>query len=266
MKLREIFRFEFLYQASRVRTWLYFAILLVVAYFLTKNGIADATNGSSHANSSFAIALTTVICNLLWLLMASAVAGSAAARDVQTRMYPLIYATPVTNAEYLGGRFLAAFALNALILFAVPTGILLALLLPGVEPESLGAFRPAAHLSAYGVIALPTAFAVSAIQFSLATLNRRAVMSYVGSVFLLIFVSLAAGAVINLLQRPTIGRLLDPIGYVTVIGVLSKTWTPLEKNTLIVGLQGPIVANRILWIAIGLTVLAFTHRRFRRAR
>jgi ABC-2 type transport system permease protein len=266
MKLREIFRFEFLYQAQRVRTWLYFAILLVVAYLLTKNGIADARSGGAHANSPFAIAFTTVICNLLWLLMASAVAGSAAARDVQTRMHPLIYATPISNADYLGGRFLAAFALNASILIAVPIGILVALLLPGVGSEGLGQFRPLAHLTAYVVIALPTAFAVSAIQFSLATLSRRAVISYVASVFLLIFVSLAAGAVINLLQKPTIGRLLDPIGYVTVIGVLSKTWTPLEKNTLLIGVQGAIVANRILWIAIGLIVLALTHRRFRHAR
>jgi ABC-2 type transport system permease protein len=34
MKFREIFRFEFMYQARRVRTWLYFAVLFVVAYLL----------------------------------------------------------------------------------------------------------------------------------------------------------------------------------------------------------------------------------------
>ena len=59
--------------------------------------------------------------------MAPAVAGSAAARDVQTRMHPLVYTTPISKADYLGGRFLAAFVLNALILLAVPLGILAAL-------------------------------------------------------------------------------------------------------------------------------------------
>jgi ABC-2 type transport system permease protein len=265
MKLREIFRFEFLYQAQRVRTWLYFAILLVIAYLLTRNAIADARNGDALANSPYSIAATTVICSLLWVLMTSPVAGSAAARDVQTRMHPLIYATPISNADYLGGRFLAAFALNAAILFAVPIGILLSLLLAGVGPESLGQFRPAAHLTAYVILALPTAFAVSAIQFSLATLSRRAVMSYIGSVFLFIFVSVMAGAIINVFQMPKLGRLLDPIGYVTVIG-LSKTWTTVEKNTLVIGLEGSMVANRILWLGIGLIVLVFTHRRFRNAR
>ena len=37
MKFREIFRFEFVYQARRVRTWLYFAVLFVVAYRLERS-------------------------------------------------------------------------------------------------------------------------------------------------------------------------------------------------------------------------------------
>ncbi len=52
------------------------------------------------------------------------------------------------RADYLGGRFLAAFVLNALILLAVPAGILLAVHSPGVEAEILGPFRPAAYLTA----------------------------------------------------------------------------------------------------------------------
>jgi len=266
MKFREIFRFEFKYQARRVRTWLYFAVLFVVACLLMKNFIADARNGGGFANSPSTIAFVTVICNALWVLMATAVAGSSAARDTQTRMHPFIYTTPISKADYLGGRFLAALVLNGLILLAVPAGILLALLLPGVEPGILGPFRPAAHLSAYVVMMLPTAFAVTAIQFSLAALNGRAAVSYLGSVLLLVAVSIGAGAVINLLQMPALGKLLDPIGYVTVIGVVSKTWTPIEKNTLLIALEGSMLANRIVWIGIGLCVLAFTHRRFRYAR
>jgi hypothetical protein len=266
MKLREIFRFELVYQAHQIRTWLYFAVLLVVAYLLTKNSIDDARNGGALANSPSVIALVTVICNLLWVLMATGVAGSAAARDVRTRMHPLIYTTPISNADYLGGRFLAAIALNALILLAVPAGILLALLLPGPEPGLVGPFRPASYLSAYLVLALPAAFAVTAIQFSLAALNRRAAVSYLGSVLLVVAVSIGAGALVNVLQMPRLGKLLDPIGYVTVVGVLSKTWTPIEKNTLLIAMQGSMIANRILWAGIGLGVLAFTHHRFRYAR
>jgi hypothetical protein len=41
------------------------------------------------------------------------VGGAAAARDVQTRMHPLTYTAPVSKADYLEGRFLAAFVLKA---------------------------------------------------------------------------------------------------------------------------------------------------------
>ena len=60
-----------------------------------------------------AIAAVTVFDSLIWLLVAAAVAGDPAARDVQTRMHPLTYTAPVSKADYLGGRFLAAFVLNA---------------------------------------------------------------------------------------------------------------------------------------------------------
>ena len=156
-------------------------------------------------NSPYAIAQDTVLTGLLWILMAPAVAGSAAARDVQTRMHPLIYAAPISKADYLGGRFLAAFVLNALILLAVPLGILAAVYLPGREPELVGPLRPAVYLSSYGVLALPTAFTFTAVQFSLAALKRRAIVSYLGTVLFFVTVGATAGLVLNVLQMPTLG-------------------------------------------------------------
>ena len=186
MKFREIFRFEFVYQARRVRTWLYFAVLFAVAYLLMRTAGAEMASSIPHSP----LPRRHFLAGLLWILMAPAVAGSAAARDVQTRMHPLVYTTPISKADYLGGRFLAAFVLNALILLAVPLGMLAALFLPGVEPEIVGPFPPAVYLSAYGVLALPTAFTFTAVQFSLAALKRRAVVSYLGSV--LFFVTVGA--------------------------------------------------------------------------
>jgi ABC-2 type transport system permease protein len=263
VKFREIFRFELVYQARLIRTWLYFAVLFVVAYLLTRSAIESARAGGDLANSPFVIAIRTVVCNMLWVLMAPAVAGTAAARDVQTRMHPFIYTTPISKTDYLGGRFLAALVLDALILIAVPAGTMVALLLPGVEPEILGPFRPAAYISAYVVIALPAAFVADAIRFSLAALRGRAALSYVGSVVLFITTFVVPGVVSDVLSLPALGKLLDPIGFVTVVGIVNKTWTPIEKNTILIGLQSWMLAIRLLWICIALGILAFTHRRFR---
>ena len=90
MKFREIFRFEFVYQARRVRTWLYFAVLFVVAYLL-RDGVV---------NSPFAIAQETILTGLLWILMAPAVAGSAAARRLSR------------HCERVSGEIAARFGLH----------------------------------------------------------------------------------------------------------------------------------------------------------
>ena len=259
MKLREIFRFELVYQARRVRTWLYFAVLFAVAFMLERT----AGGGDVHVNSPYSIAQETVLASLLWVLMAPAVAGSAAARDVQTRMHPLFYAAPISKADYLGGRFLAALVLNALILLAVPVAMLAAMFLPGMEPHRFGPFRPAAYLSSYGVLALPTAFTFTAVQFSLAALKRRPIVSYLGSVLIFGTVGAAAGLVTNVLQMPTLGQLLDPTCRITVLVLMSDTLTPLEMNTVLIGLESSMLANRLLWIGVALAMLAFTHARFR---
>jgi ABC-type transport system involved in multi-copper enzyme maturation permease subunit len=260
VKFREIFRFEFAYQARLVRTWLYFAVLFVIAFLLMRTAGGGA---GGFINSPFDIAQLTVLTSVFWILMAPTVAGSAAARDVRTRMHPFVYTAPISKAEYLGGRFLAAFVLNALFLLAIQLGILAALLVPGLSPEIVAPFRLSVYLSSYGVLALPTAFIVTAIQFSLAALNRRAIVSYLGSVFLLVIVSVSGSVSINVLQMQTLGKMLDPLAGSTIIGPLSEAWTPLEKSTVLIGLQGWMIANRLLWIGIAMAILAFTHLRFR---
>jgi ABC-type transport system involved in multi-copper enzyme maturation permease subunit len=73
---------------------------------------------------------------------------------------------PVSRTEYLGGRFLAALVLNALVLLGVQLGSLLAVYAPGIDPAIIGPFRPAAYLAAYRFIALPNALLGTAVHFS----------------------------------------------------------------------------------------------------
>ena len=83
--LREIFRFEFAYQVRRLSTWLFFAVLVAFAFLLTRgNFLADALYADFFLDSPFVVAVVTVFGSLIWLLVAAAVAGEAAARDVQT--------------------------------------------------------------------------------------------------------------------------------------------------------------------------------------
>lgn len=136
MKLWQTYRFEVAYQSRRVSTWFYFALLLGVTFLMAREVfIAEAWEGGYFLNAPFAVAQVTVVACVMSLLTLAAFAGGAAARDVETRMHPLIYTAPVGKASYLGGRFLAAFTLGALIMTAVPVGLLAAALLPGEHAD-----------------------------------------------------------------------------------------------------------------------------------
>lgn len=261
MKLREIFRFELAYQVRRAWFWLIFAALVVVAFLLTRDAsLAEALRDEFFVNSPFAIAKVTVVGGLLWLVVAAAVAGEAAARDVATGIHPLTYTAPVHKAEYLGGKFLAALVLNAVLLLAVQAGALLAVYSPGVDPALIGPFRPAAYLTNYAFIALPNAFFATAIQFWLAARSGRPMAGYLGS-FLLVFTGYFVASF--LLFHRGLGRLLDPIGIRFILEDLSHLWTSWEKSWRLVGLEGVVLQNRLLWLAIGMGGLALTYAGFR---
>jgi ABC-2 type transport system permease protein len=236
MKLWGIFRFEFGYQVRRAWPCLIFAVLVVFTFlFVRENFVADALYEDSFLNSPFIIVGATIFGSLIWLLVAAAVAGEAAARDVATGMHPLTYTAPLSKAEYLGGRFLAALVLNALILLGVQAGILLAVYSPGVDAEIIGPFRPAAYLTAYAFIALPNAFVATAIQFSLAARSGRAMAGYVGSL-LLVFMGFFVASL--LLFKRGLGTLLDPIGIRFIVEDLAHLWTMIERKTRLIGLEG----------------------------
>ena len=263
MKLLGIFRFEFAYQIRRLWPWLIFAVLLVLSFLVTRDAsLSDALYEDFFVNSPYAIAKTTVVGSLFWLLAAGGIAGEAGARDVATGMHPLSYTAPVSKAEYLGGRFLAALVLNALLLLGVQAGILLGVYLPGVDAQAIGPFRPVAFLTAYAYISLPNAFAATSIQFLLAERAGRAMAGYFGSL-LIVFTGFFLATILKFFVLRDLGTLLDPVGIHFVLEDLSYQWTTVEKSERLLAPVGMLLKNRLVWIGIGLAAISVTYLRFR---
>ncbi|MBC5994437.1 ABC transporter permease/M1 family aminopeptidase [Pontibacter cellulosilyticus] len=260
MKFQKIFQLEFAYQIRSISTWLYFVVMAVLSFlWVIANYLSDAREGYFLLNAPIVIAAVTALGILFWLPLGGSVAGDAAARDVQTRMYSLTYTAPTSKATYLGGRFLAACLLNLIVLLSIPLSILFSLYFTGVEPEVMGPFRLSAYLTSFFYLLLPNIFIVTAIQFSLAALTRRAMASYLGGVFLFV-----CAFVLELVTQNAAewNKLIDPIQFSSVLNHLSGEWSPLEMNTRLLTLEGPLLINRLLWISIAVGLLALTHRRF----
>ncbi|RYU90707.1 ABC transporter permease [Mucilaginibacter terrigena] len=262
MKLRKIIQLEFVYQIRQVTTWLYFAVVFGIAFLtITANYLDDARNGYFMINAPVVIASVAVVCSMFWLLIGASIAGDAAARDVQTRMFSLTYTSSATKAEYLGGRFIAAFVLNIMILLAIPAGILSATYLTGIEPGLLGPFRSASYLSILFYVILPNAFIATAIQFAMATLTRSAMASYLCGVTLAMTAYLG-GQVLGALGLRDLETFMDPIYLNSVMNHLND-WSPIERNARLIEPDGAFMANRLLWLFITACMLAVAYFRFR---
>ena len=259
MRCLEIFRFEVTSAARRRSTWLYFIVLIGLAFW-SMTSFVDNARGDIF-NAPLAIAGAAIIAGLLGLLITAALAGKAATRDVQARIEPLVYTTTLRKWEYLGGRFLGAFAVHAFLLIAVPIGCVIAAFSSGLEPGLLGPFRPAAYLEAYAYMSLPNAFVATALLFSMAVLSRRALASYVGGALLFLAVPILATVVAGQMQQWELARLLDPSGFI-LLRELTRSWIDAEKDTLLLGLDGPLLLNRLVWMAIAGATLVATHSFF----
>src|SRR5688572_1334033 len=263
MKLLEVVRLEMGYQLRRAWTWAYFAAVLGLTWVIaTQSYLAGAQRDGYLFNSPYVIVAMTAVMAAMALLVTAAIAGDAGARDVQTRMHPLVYTTPLGQGTYLRGRFLAAFLLNAIVLIATQLALLAAAILPVAPPALIGPFHASYYVLAYVLIALPNAFIGTALLFSLSVLSRRSIISYLGAVLLFFSSVFVLTIVAGKLGRWDIAKIIDPLA-TTVINEITRTGAPAQKNSLAFVLSGALLWNRLLWVGVACAVLALTHLRFR---
>lgn len=259
MKFWKIVRFEIACQLRSIATWCFLAALLLFTVFMN---VVTTPGDGVYANATFYITLMIIIGTFIWLIMGGAIAGEAGARDVHTRMHPLTYTAPVTKLSYLGGKFIAAFIVNTTLVLSVPLGVLVAFYLPGVEQHEMGPFIPAAYIQTFLLIALPNTFVATSLQFMFASLSRNAMASYFASLLLTISAQLIGMTATNLFGNWELVKLLDPIGLVSLVGGDLETWTPAQKNTRILSLDGMLLWNRVLWVSLAILGLLLTYSRF----
>jgi ABC-2 type transport system permease protein len=259
VRLREVFRYELGYRVRSASTWAYAAFLFLVTCW----GLFATADGSDvvKANAPQGIAQGTVLFGgTFGLLVSAALFGDAAIRDVASRMDQLLYTTRIRKAEYLGGRYLAALAINAIVVLAIPLGFFVATVTI-VEPDAVGPFRLAAYLQPLLVFLLPNLVLVGAIMFTIGALARQAIPVYLGAVG--VFIGNIVGANYwTRIESPIVSALADPLG-INAFLAMTRYWTPVELETRLIGFPTLLVWNRVLWLAIAAAVLVGFHRRFR---
>lgn len=260
MKLGEVFRYEFGHRLRAVSTWVYAAILFGIGLSLQ---LAADPRAPVHANAPSQLAWFMLLAGSLFfgLPISAALFGDAAVRDVHAEMDPLLFTSSVRKAEYLGGRFLAAVAANAVVLLGLPLGLAGPALVGYPDPAAFGPFRVAAFLQPYLFILLPNMVFAGAILFLTGVLTRKLIPVYLSAIALFVLTMITLGPDADDNVSPVLS-VLGPLG-LHALNEITNYWTAAEQNARLVGLSTHLVWNRVLWLAAAAAVLAALHRRFR---
>ncbi len=115
----QICLFEIKLRMRMISTYIYFAMYLVFAFimlFAAGGGIEGKviSFGNSPlqwANSPLSLLHFFTTINIFMVIIIAAIMGRSVYKDYSLRTYQLFFTTPVSKAQYLFGRFIAAMAI-----------------------------------------------------------------------------------------------------------------------------------------------------------
>jgi aminopeptidase N len=259
---RHIAAFELRYQLRSPVFWVGCLIFFLLTFGATTvDQIRIGGRGSEFVNAPYQVVTVLGIMSVFAVFIIVALVANVVIRDDETGFAPILRATRLTRRDYLGGRFAGASVAALLVLAMMPLGILTGSLMPWLDPETVGPFRPGDYLYALFAIGLPTALIVGASFFALATATRSLIWTYVGATAFIVLFFLMRG----LLRDPqydTISALADPFG-LAALGIATKYWTATDRNTLLPQMTGLLLANRLLWTGVAAALFAVAYAVFR---
>jgi hypothetical protein len=258
-----IFLFELRYRIKRPATWLYFAIFFFLGFLFISAGNTPATEKVYH-NAPHTITFINILFSMVMMLVCSAVMGVPLYRDIEHHTRQYLFSYPITKAGYFWGRFAGSFVFVLFIGTALSWGEWLGSLagpaLGWAPAERYGSFGAWNYFQSYFVYGISNLLLASAIFFALVAVTRNVRVIYSGSILLFIGYLLAAFLVRDI-DKSQIVKLLDPFA-VNTFELATRYWTPFEKNTMLYSLQGDMLLNRVIWMAVAAAIILWSYWRF----
>ncbi len=260
--------FEARARLARLSTWVYFATFLALSLLWTaaaggafRNANIVFGSGKVWINSPYAVAQTLAVLGMAGATVIAALFGRAIQQDFEYRTEPFFFTAPIRKWQYLGGRYAGALAVLLIVFASIALGSFLGTLWPGLDPDRLGPPRVGVYLVPYLTVLLPNLVWLGGLFFTLGALARRMLPVYIGSVLCIVGYLVGTGLLRDL-DNKTLAALSDPFGVIATAR-LTEYWTIAERNSRVVPLEGVLLWNRLLWVGVGVLLLAFCYARFR---
>ena len=263
---KQFFLSELRYNLRQPMVYLFFTIvfLLVFAANSTDNVQIGGAIGNVNRDAPHVITVFTSVMCIFGLLFAVAFFNNAALRDHKYNFQDILFATPLNKFGYFFGRFTAALLLSTIpllgVFFGIALGSFVAPLAGWIAPDRFGPLELSTFLKNYFIFILPNMLFAGSIIYLLAQRFRSTIVSFVGALIIIIAYSVS-GNYLSDLDNETLGALVDTFGNRTY-GIVSKYYTPLEKNTLNPSFSGLMLWNRLIWIGLSMGLLSISYLSF----
>lgn len=264
---KKLLQFEVFYQFKQRAFTLFALLFLTLGVFFGKQGFAPI---GINFNATYQVYFYTSLFTLGSVFIIIFFAISAMLRDMQHNMEGLIYSTSIQKAHYFWSRFFGTYIFSLLAFSPFILGYFLGNYFFGLDTERLGEFKLITYLQPWLYIVIPNLFICTAIVFSVCTLTKSSIATYVSAVFvyMLYFICslflnspILAQAVPASPESMAIASLADPFGIATFIEQ-TQYWTPFQKNTQLLSFSGFFLWNRIVWVLIATSILLITYNYF----
>jgi ABC-2 type transport system permease protein len=243
-------------------TWIFLAItsLLVFGAVSSDSIQIGGGVGSVYKNSPFVVESYYMLMSILCLLMTTAYMSATASRDISTGMEQFVFSSPISRSGYFFGKFIGAVTVAIIPLVGVSIGALLGPLMPWADSVRYGPIVWSGHLYGLLTFAIPNTLLTGAIVYSLAIIFRSTVVSFVGSMILLVLYVLSQGYTRNI-EQEWLANLLDPFG-TQPFSIATKYLTTDERNVMPAALEGDLLINRLVWVGIAVALLFVVYTLF----
>ncbi|HET9485075.1 MAG TPA: hypothetical protein VFO79_14035, partial [Xanthomonadales bacterium] len=259
-----IFRFDLSYQRATGLFWLSLAVFGAMGFVIgSAEGVGiGGSVGQVDRNAPVVVVSLLGAFTLYALFVSVAFAASPLLRDFELDTAEIFFTTRVSKRDYVYGRFAAGVALAFVIMLLVGAGLAVGPMMPWVDATRVQGFSPWPYLYGYAVFVLPNLVLTSALFALLGLATRSLLGVYVG---LLVFLVLwgVAGNFAEEFGNEWFSALADPFG-LAAVDVATRYWPAAERNENLPPLTGYLLANRALWGAVAVALVALLPVVFKR--
>jgi len=257
----EIFLFELKYRFRRPATYIYISLMFIIPLLLS---VFQDSVTAQYTNSPNAIVGILGGMSIISLFFYAAIMGVAVYRDEEHRTAQTYFTFPISEKNYIRGRFFGSFTIVTIMNIAAVLGAIIGF--------SMGAFLERPDYGTYtsfdfSAYALPflyllsfNAFFIGSLFFCLMTFFKRMSILYLGGIVILIL-TIASGQLLSSLETEWLSIYFDPFGE-TAYGYITKYWTIDELNNIQLSLSGKFALNRLLWLGLSFLIFFFTLFKF----